>query len=126
MNPLHPQQSPSIAYFCMEFGLQNDIPTYSGGLGMLAGDTLRSAADLGVPMVGVSLLYRKGYFKQEIADGKQVEGAVSWRPEDHLTRASVEVEVTICGRQVVLAIWQMAVVGVDGHEVPVYLLDSDL
>ncbi len=126
MNPLHPQQSPSIAYFCMEFGLRNDIPTYSGGLGMLAGDTLRSAADLGVPMVGVSLLYRKGYFKQEIADGKQVEGEVSWRPEDHLTRSSVEVEVTLCGRKVVLAIWQMAVVGVDGHEVPVYLLDSDL
>ena len=76
MNPLHTTPSPQVAYFCMEFGLSNDIPTYSGGLGMLAGDTLRAAADLGVPMVGVALLYRKGYFKQEIADGKQVEGAV--------------------------------------------------
>jgi len=126
MNPLHPQPSPSIAYFCMEFGLSNDIPTYSGGLGMLAGDTLRSAADLAIPMVGVSLLYRKGYFKQAIDGGKQVEREVTWRPEDHLKRLEVEVEVEIEGRKVALHVWKTEVLGVDGHEVPVYLLDSDL
>jgi len=126
MNPLHPQSTPSIAYFCMEFGLSNEIPTYSGGLGMLAGDTLRSASDLGVPMVGVSLLYRKGYFKQAIADGHQIEKDVSWRPEDYLKRLAVEVEVEIEGRTVTLGVWKTVVTGVEGHEVPVFLLDSDL
>ncbi|MEZ4385380.1 MAG: alpha-glucan family phosphorylase [Nannocystaceae bacterium] len=126
MNPLHSTPSPKIAYFCMEFGLQNDIPTYSGGLGMLAGDTLRAAADLSVPMVGVSLLYRKGYFKQEIAEGKQVEAAVHWWPEQYLTCLDVRVEVEVAGRTVALRVWQTAVEGIDGHEVPVYLLDSDL
>lgn len=66
----------------MEIGLSADIPTYSGGLGILAGDTLRSAADLGVPMVGVTLLHRQGYFRQVLDNkGNQTEIPVDWNPE---------------------------------------------
>ena len=59
-------KSPTIAYFSMEIALDPNIPTYSGGLGVLAGDTLRSAADLGVPLVAVTLAHRKGYFRQHL------------------------------------------------------------
>lgn len=62
-----------VAYFTMEIALASEIPTYSGGLGVLAGDTLRSCADLEVPIVGVSLVHRKGYFRQELRDGQQIE-----------------------------------------------------
>ena len=72
----------TIAYFSMEICLDQAIPTYSGGLGVLAGDTLRSAADLKLPVVGVTLLHRKGYFSQQLdAAGNQTEGPVEWKPE---------------------------------------------
>jgi glucan phosphorylase len=78
-----------IAYFSMEIALASEIPTYAGGLGVLAGDTLRSAADLGLPMVGVTLLYRKGYFRQLLdANGHQTEKDVVWAPEQYLERLS--------------------------------------
>src|SRR3981189_522317 len=74
-----------IAYFSMEIALENAMPSYSGGLGVLAGDTVRAAADLRLPMVAVSLLYRKGYFTQRLAeDGSQTEEPVEWRVEDFL------------------------------------------
>ena len=57
-----------VAYFSMEIAIDSSIPTYSGGLGVLAGDTIRGAADLGVPMVGVTLLHRKGYVRQSISE----------------------------------------------------------
>src|SRR5205085_12657955 len=84
-----------IAYFSMEIALENAMPSYSGGLGVLAGDTIRAAADLRLPMVAVSLLYRQGYFTQRLAeDGSQTEEPVAWRVEDFLTeeaaRASVQ------------------------------------
>ena len=70
-----------IAYFSMEVGFRNDIPTYSGGLGVLAGDTIKSAADLNLPVVAVSLIYKKGYFRQEIdASGRQIEHPELWNP----------------------------------------------
>lgn len=76
---------PKIAYFSMEIGLETQIPTYSGGLGVLAGDTLKSCADLGLPTVGLTLLYRQGYFRQEInAEGRQVERPVEWDPSEKL------------------------------------------
>ena len=85
----------SVAYFSMEICLEQGIPTYSGGLGVLAGDTLRSAADLEIPMVGVTLLHRKGYFQQHIdADGNQTERPVEWQPEKLLERLDVTVTVT--------------------------------
>jgi len=86
-----------IAYFSMEIALENAMPSYSGGLGVLAGDTIRAAADLHLPMVALSLLYRKGYFTQRLAeDGSQTEEPVDWRVDDFLTeepaRASVPIE----------------------------------
>src|ERR1700751_2357304 len=74
-----------VAYFSMEIALKNHIPTYSGGLGVLAGDTIRAAADIRLPMVAVSLLYRKGYFSQRLGeDGSQSEAPVEWDVEKHL------------------------------------------
>jgi len=116
-----------IAYFTMEIALKPAIPTYSGGLGVLAGDTVNSAADLSMPMVGVSLLHRKGYFYQRLdASGWQREEPVAWRVDDYLHEQVERVTVTIEDRPVQLRAWKFEVVGVGGHRVPVYLLDSDL
>lgn len=120
--------SPSkVAYFSMEIALSPAVPTYSGGLGVLAGDTLRSAADLGVPVVGVTLLHRKGYFEQHIdAQGLQHEQPVVWRPEEALEKVDACASVQIEGRTVQIRAWRYTVRGVSGHEVPVYLLDTQL
>ena len=121
---LHP---PSVAYFTMEAALDSAIPTYSGGLGVLAGDMLRSAADLGISMVGVTLLHRKGYFEQKLdAVGNQTEEPVTWDPSDHLERMDPLVTLTMEGRPVHVCCWRFEVHGVNGHVVPVYLLDSDV
>jgi len=111
----------------MEVALEPGIPTYSGGLGVLAGDTLRSAADLGVAMVGVTLLHRKGYFEQRIdPEGNQSETPVDWQPEDCLEPLDATVVVTIEGRLVHVRAWRYLVQGAGGHVVPVYLLDTRL
>src|SRR5881397_3973337 len=92
-----------VAYFSMEIALENAMPTYSGGLGVLAGDTIRAAADLRLPMVAVSLLYRKGYFTQRLAeDGSQTEEPVEWRVEDFLTEEPARASVSIETRRVEL------------------------
>ncbi len=116
-----------VAYFSMEIALENAMPTYSGGLGVLAGDTIRAAADIRLPMVGVSLLYRKGYFTQRIAeDGAQTEEPADWRVEDFLQEESPRVNVPIENRRVALRCWRYNVKGVRGFEIPVYFLDADL
>src|SRR5947199_2877081 len=116
-----------IAYFSMEIALENAMPSYSGGLGVLAGDTIRAAADLRLPMVAVSLLYRKGYFTQRLAeDGSQNEEPVAWRVEDFLTEEPARASVSIETRRVELRCWRYSVKGVHGFEVPVYFLDADL
>ena len=116
-----------IAYFSMELALESAMPTYAGGLGVLAGDTLRSAADLGVLMVAVSLLYRKGHFYQRLdGEGRQHEEPVVWVPEDFLQRADATVEVEVEGRVVKVAAWSYQVSGVSNSTVPVFLLDTDL
>ncbi|PYV52499.1 MAG: alpha-glucan family phosphorylase, partial [Acidobacteria bacterium] len=116
-----------IAYFSMEIALENAMPTYSGGLGVLAGDTIRAAADLRLPMVAVSLLYRKGYFTQRLAeDGSQTEEPVEWRVEDFLTEESARASVSIESRRVELRCWRYSAKGVRGFEVPIYFLDADL
>lgn len=118
---------PSIAYFSMEIALDPNIPTYSGGLGVLAGDTLRSFADLGVPVVAVTLAYRKGYFRQHLDQyGSQSEEAQSWSPESKLEEMEGRVTVQIEGRPVTVRAYKYVVVGVTGEKVPVYLLDTDL
>ncbi|HJU03819.1 MAG TPA: alpha-glucan family phosphorylase, partial [Nitrospiraceae bacterium] len=116
-----------IAYFSMEVGINARIPTYSGGLGVLAGDTIRAAADLNVPMVAVTLLHRKGYFYQRLGtDGWQTEEPVEWIVEDFLTEMPERVKVAIEGRTVELRCWRYEVQGVGGHTIPIYFLDADL
>jgi len=116
-----------VAYFSMDLALESAIPTYSGGLGVLAGDTLRAAADIGVPVVGVSLVYRKGYFRQHLdLHGNQTEADDVWTPEGRLQETPERVTVTIEGRPVAIRAWRYSVRGRRGHEVPVYLLDTDL
>lgn len=119
--------SEPIAYFSMEIGLESALPTYSGGLGILAGDTIKAAADLGVRMVAVTLLHRGGYFFQRLDDqGTQVESAVRWSPEALLERTGAHATVRVRGRTVHLSAWRRDVRGAGGHVVPVYFIDADL
>ena len=117
----------TIAYFSMEIGLEPGMPTYSGGLGVLAGDTIRAAADLEVPMVAVTILHRHGYFYQRLdAHGEQVEEPVDWVVDDFLVEAPGRVSVRLEDRDVRLRAWKYEVRGVTGFKVPVYFLDADL
>lgn len=116
-----------IAYFSMEVGFDPGMPTYSGGLGMLAGDTIRSAADLKLPFVAVTLLHRHGYFFQRLdADGTQSEQPAEWAIGDFLSPVAESVEIVLAGRRVRITAWVGMVTGVTGHVVPVYFLDTDL
>jgi glycogen phosphorylase len=111
----------------MEIGIDERIYTYSGGLGVLAGDTIRSAADLKVPMVAVTLLYRKGYFRQRLeADGWQREEFASWAVEELLQEERARIWVPVEGRTVHLRAWRYDVKGVAGYTVPIFFLDADL
>ena len=119
--------SPRIAYFSMEIAMDPNVPTYSGGLGMLAGDTLRSCADMEMPVVAVTLLHRRGYFKQHLtADGQQMEEPIVWTPEDLLEPVGSVAVITVQNRPLMVRAWRYSVVGVTGHVVPIYLLDTDL
>jgi glycogen phosphorylase len=116
-----------VAYFSMEIAIDRRIPTYSGGLGMLAGDTLRSAADLGVPLVAFSLAHRKGYFQQHLSRaGDQTEEVQPWNPADLCTEEAARIKVSVEGRDVTVRAWRYDMVGRYGHIVPIYLLDTDL
>src|SRR5512147_1251246 len=116
MTPLNDSR---VAYFSMEIALTPAMPTYSGGLGILAGDTLRSAADLGVHMVAVTLLHRKGYFRQHVdEDGNQFEECAPWSPEQFLEPMKPVVTVRIAGRDVRVKAWRYLVEGNTGHIVP--------
>jgi glycogen phosphorylase len=116
-----------IAYMSMEIALEAGIPTYSGGLGILAGDSIRAAADLRVPMVAVSLLHRTGYFIQRLdASGWQTEEPAQWEVGTHLRDMGAQATISIEGRPVRLRVWRYSVRGVSGFVVPVYLLDTDL
>lgn len=116
-----------IAYFSMEIALDEHFSTYSGGLGILAGDTLRSAADLGLPMVAVTLAYPNGYFRQHLdSEGVQSESPDAWSPANALRPVMARVSVRVEGRDVRVAAWRFDVTGLKHHVVPVYLLDTDL
>jgi starch phosphorylase len=111
----------------MDVAVNSEIPTYSGGLGVLAGDMLRSAADLEIPMTAVSLVHRKGYFDQRLDSyGNQLESPAEWSPESHLERLTPIVTVSIEGRDVHVGAWRHRFVGVTGHTVPLIFLDTDL
>src|SRR5579864_4602951 len=116
-----------IAHFSMEIALRPEIHTYSGGLGVLAGDTARSAADLGLPMVFISLVSRTGYVRQEIdREGRQVAEPNPWRPEDWALPLNAMIAVPIEGREVWLRAWLYELTSPVGRSVPVLLLDTDL
>ncbi len=116
-----------VAYFSMEIAIANDVYTYSGGLGVLAGDSLRSGADLGLPMVGVTLVSRKGHFRQELTrEGRQTEHPSPWDPSRRMQMVPEEVRVRIQGRDVRVRAWLHAIKSPNGGSVPVYLLDTDV
>lgn len=116
-----------IAYFTMEIALESAMPTYSGGLGVLAGDTIRSAADLKVPMVAVSLLYKKGYFHQTLNEyGEQWEHDEEWSIRDYLKKEEEIATITMGGEQVFITSWVYLVTTRSGFVLPVYFLDTDL
>lgn len=116
-----------IAYFSMEIALEQGMPTYSGGLGILAGDMIRSAASLHVPMVAMTVLPRKGYCFQKLDEkGWQTEGTVEWELEDFLIERPERIEISIEGRTVFIKAWEYKVPSQNGFMVPVFFLDSNL
>ena len=118
---------PKIAYFSMEIGIDEHIPTYSGGLGILAGDTIKSCADLNVPIVGVTLLCENGYFYQKIDEnGNQIELPIRFAVSDLLGLLPSTTSVTIEGREVQLRVWYYQFKGINGYVVPVFYLDSNI
>ncbi|MEO6023293.1 MAG: alpha-glucan family phosphorylase [Burkholderiales bacterium] len=120
-------REPRIAYFSMEVALRPEIPTYSGGLGILAGDTIRTAADLELPLVAVTRVSRAGYFRQEIdATGSQIEHPDSWNPEHYASRLHASIAIPIDGHDVWVSGWLYIVKGRTGANEPVILLDTDL
>ncbi len=116
-----------IAYFTMEAGLDTRMSTYSGGLGILAGDTIKSCADLGVSLIAVTLLNEKGYFAQKLdSNGAQAEAPAGWPKEEFLTLLPVQASVTIEGREVKIQVWEYSIKGITGATVPVYFLDTNV
>lgn len=116
-----------IAYFSMEIGVRSDMPTYSGGLGVLAGDTIKSAADLKLPMVAVTILTKKGYFKQEIdKDGRQIELPEEWDVNRFMTPLQEKISIDIEGRNVHIVSWLYIVESATGGKVPIIFLDTDI
>ncbi len=117
-----------IAYFSMEIGFDTRIPTYSGGLGVLAGDTLKSCADLKVPVIGLTLLYKKGYYYQKLDErGYQTELPAQWTPSDYLELLPEKINVEIENRNVIVQAWQYNLKSVDGNNtVPILFLDTDI
>lgn len=111
----------------MEVGLGEQTPTYSGGLGVLAGDTLKAAADAGLPMVAVTLLHRQGYFHQHLdGAGRQTEDPDCWNVAEHLREMEPRVVVELEGKTVTLRCWLHEVEGVLGARIPVFFLDAEL
>jgi len=118
---------PKIAYFSMEIGIDEHIPTYSGGLGILAGDTLKSCADLNVPIVGVTLLSENGYFYQKIDEnGNQIELPFNFNINDFLNPLPTTTSIIIEGREVKIRIWYYIVKGIDDYIVPIFFLDTNI
>jgi starch phosphorylase len=111
----------------MEIALAPEIPSYSGGLGVLAGDTLRSAADLRLPLVGITLVSRMGYFRQDLdSEGRQTERPATWDPSHHCEPLEAKIVVKIQDRKVWIGGWLYVIKSHLGGTVPVILLDTDL
>ena len=115
-----------VAYFSAEIGIDPELKTYSGGLGILSGDTLKSMADLEVPLCAVTLLYKHGYFKQKIEHNTQLECEDSWEFQKFLKDTGKEIGMHISGVALRIKIWEYRYKGLSGHEIPIYYLDADL
>lgn len=128
MNHVEPYLSSNrIAYFTMEIGIRPEMHTYSGGLGLLAGDAARSAADLTLPAVFVTLASREGSNRQEIdADGNQIDAPDPWNPEDYCLAIGALVAVEIEGRTVWIKPWLYELKSPRGHQIPIILLDTNV
>ena len=114
-----------VGYFTAEIGIWSELHTYSGGLGVLAGDHVKSAADAEINLIGVTLLYREGYGRQHIDEtGNQTESFAAIDPSDHLIDTGLELTLPLDGGTLYSKIWKIEVVGVTGHVVPVYFLDT--
>jgi len=114
----------SVAYFSMEIGVKPEIKTYSGGLGVLAGDTLKSAADLGENFTAVTLLYRDGYFTQNLEDNYQREEPDNWDYSNYLKDTGVRVELSIFGEKVEAKVWRYSIESISN--VDILFLDTGL
>ena len=120
-------QNIEIAYFSAEIGIDSDLPTYSGGLGVLAGDHIKSAADICLPMVAVTLLYREGYFRQIVSNsGKQIEKFPSFNPNERLRELPDKIKITLRGRDVWIRVYELVQRGCDQGSVSIYFLDTYL
>ncbi|HIJ08914.1 TPA: alpha-glucan family phosphorylase [Candidatus Bathyarchaeota archaeon] len=118
---------PKIAYFSMEIGVDSNIPTYSGGLGVLAGDVIRSSADLRLPLIAVTLASRKGYLKQKItSDGRQLEYPEEWEPSNYMKLLPQTTTLTICDRPVTVGAWVFEQESMTGGAIPVLFLTTDV
>lgn len=116
----------SVAYFTMEIGLKGSIPTFAGGLGVLAADLMRSAADLGMSMACVTMCWQFGYLRQKIRDdGTQEYESVPWNPERELTLLPQRVKVSVEGHDLTVGVRLLELTG-GGHVVPIYFLDTNL
>jgi starch phosphorylase len=118
---------PKIAYFSMEIGIDENIPSYSGGLGILSGDTIKSCADLNVPVVGITLLSENGYFYQKLDEnGNQIELPMQFSISNFLQELPSNTTVEIEGRDVKIRPWLYQYRGVGGYIVPVFFLDTNV
>lgn len=118
---------PKIAYFSMEIGIDENIPSYSGGLGILAGDTIKSCADLNVPVVGVTLLSENGYFYQKIDEhGNQIELPIQFAVSNFLQLLPSTTTVNIAEREIKIRAWLYQVKGISGFIVPIFFLDTNI
>jgi len=116
-----------VAYISMEIGIDSSIPTYSGGLGVLSGDTVRSAADLEIPMVAVCLCYSSGYFYQLFNEkGEQKEKEIEWNYFYEFEKISEPITIKIEDKEVLVTAWLYKVIGQSGHIIPIYLLTTDV
>jgi len=120
-------ERPRIAYFSMEIGIKSDIPTYSGGLGVLAGDVIRSSADLKIPLIAVTLVSRKGYLRQEITEeGEQVDHPDEWEPSEHMTSPTLTAKMKIGCRDIKIRSWIYEYQSLTGGMVSILFLDTDV
>ena len=116
-----------IAYFSAEIGLSSSLPTYSGGLGVLAGDHIKASADAGIEMLGISLLYKEGYFKQLLdKEGNQKEEYPRFELGDNLSLLPNKFSIKIRGREVWIQAYEYLHTSETGHIIPIYFLDTDI